>query len=480
MAFINNLHEVMSLGYTANGDVGYKTTVSSVLDFFTSISSYRNKPNADIAIAFRLAYAENANLALKALFYMRDVRGGQGERKAFRAVIHDLAMNNPDALRPYVQYIPEYGRWDDMFILLGTPLEATALTIIKKQLLADKVSERPSLLAKWMPSENASSPRSKKLAEAMIKELNFKSPKQYRKLLSHIRAKIRIVESQMSRREWNAIEYSAVPSKAMTNYRKAFGKHDFERFTAFLKKVERGEAKINSSTLYPYELLEKSESHSWRGDHYKHDAVLNAQWKALEPTTIEQNALVIADVSGSMNGRPLNVAVSLAMFFAERNTGEFNDVFMTFTTRPQLVKLPQGTLAERANAIQRMEWHGSTDLRAAFDAILTAAINGGIAQENMPARLYIISDMQFNGTCTCDQSTYNYGVTTFAKHGYKLPEVVFWNVGGYNTKPVFGNERGVQLVSGFSQSLFSQICGGLSPYDMMIKILNSERYKVIA
>lgn len=478
MTFIQELDKVLSVGYTENGDIGYNTTVSAVLDFFSSISSYRTQSEDAVIRAFTVAYAENPTLSLKALFYMRDVRGGQGERRAFRVVTQYLATTSPDILRPYLKYIPEYGRWDDLIALIESPLRRDVSAIIRKQLLEDKGSDHPSLLAKWIPSENASSSNSRRLSWIIMKELGFTSPRQYRKLLSHIRAKIRIVETQMSKKSWGSIEYSAVPSKAMTNYRKAFQRHDSARFSEFLDKVKTGETKINSSTLYPYEILEKSSIGLWK-DCYSYDPVLDAQWNALEPKILDQNAIVIADVSGSMNGRPLDVAISLAMFFAERNVGIFNDVFMTFTTRPQLVKLQKGTFADRANSIQRMAWAGSTDLRAAFDAILKTAVDGHANQDEMPARLYIISDMQFNGTCTCDKSTYNYAKDAFAAHGYTIPEVVFWNVGHYNTKPVYGNEKGVQLVSGFSQSLFSQICGGLSPYDMMIKILMSDRYKEI-
>jgi hypothetical protein len=467
---LNELKNHFNETETLNGDKAFKSTNNVVLDFFSASGAMRNTPKSIQINTFMKAYFEDKNLALKALFYSRDVREGQGERELFRTIFNHLAINYPEDVKYLIPHIAEYGRWDDLFILIGTSLEDEMINIIKNQLASDLISDNPSLLAKWMPTINASSYNTRKLAHYLANELNM-SEIHYRKTISSLRKQIGIVETEMSFNNWHSIDYSTVPSKASMNYRNAFKRHDEERYSAFIKKAINGEMKINSSTLYPYEIYDKIS---------REDNTLEALWNALPNYVQNENALVMADVSSSMTGRPMSVSVSLALYYAERNKGVFANHYMSFSNIPLLIQIRGNTLYEKMNFIEHSNVGYNTDLRLALRKILKVAINNRVPQSEMPSKLYIISDMQFDCEDITGNSTFTDISIEFNEEGYNLPEIVFWNVENYGTKPTVAvNKSGVQLVSGFSPNLFSQITSGLSAIDLMLDILNSERYDII-
>lgn len=467
---------------TANNDKAYKSTKSNLLDFFSSAGAMRKSTEEEIIRRFVLAFNENSELALKALFYFRDIRGGQGERRLFREIINYLGDNHSDRLEKLIPLIPEYGRWDDLLVLLNTRVEGAVIALIKEKIEKDINSPTPTLLGKWLPSENTSSKNTVIHAKYLRKKLGMSS-KQYRQTLSKLRTKINIVEKNMSSKEWSIIKYDKLPSKAGMLYRKAFLKHDQERYEAFINKVKKGEAKINSGTLYPYEIYDKVMGSG------KVDETLEEMWKALPNYVKEdENALVMADVSGSMWGTPISVSVSLALYFAERNKGAFANHFMTFSGNPELVEIKGSNVYEKMRFIQNSNWGMNTDLLKAFRKILFTAIDNDVPKNELPQKLYIISDMQFDQATGSgwgyhqsapQKSTFERTKAEFEEAGYELPEVVFWNVNDYNNKPVTTNDVGVQLVSGFSPVLFKQITSGLSAYDLMVEILSSERYNPV-
>jgi hypothetical protein len=459
---------------TTNGDKAFKSTNSKVLDFFSSAGAMRNSSEDEIIRNFVFAFNEDENLAMKCLFYFRDIKSGQGERRLFRTIINYLADNHPEKIKQLIKLIPEYGRWDDLLILFNTKVENEVINIIKYQLYNDLESDTPSLLSKWLPTSNTSCKITRRHAKYLIKKLDI-TEKHYRKTLSTLRNKIKLLERTMSSKEWKSIEYDKIPSKAGMIYRSAFHKHDEERYASFLESVKKGEKKINSSTLYPYEIYDKVRVSS------KNDITLDEMWKAL-PNYVnkEENALVMADVSCSMMGRPMSVSVSLALYFAERNKGKFANHFMTFTTQPDLVEIQGKNVFEKMNFIEKSKWEGSTNISLAFDKILSIAKENNVPQKELPKRLYVISDMQFDGCISgSNTSAFERAKKSFNDSGYELPEVVFWNVSDNRTKPVTTNDLGVQLASGCSPVLFKQIVSGLSAYDLMLKILNSDRYKNI-
>lgn len=479
--FLDALKEEANKTLTENGAVTYRSSGSECVDLFGSIGALRSAKDEDIVRRFIKAWAEDRDIAMKILFYARDIRGGLGERRVFRVIFSTLAALEPESVRKNIALIPEYGRWDDLLELLGTPCEADALAFIKGQLSADlaalEAGEQVSLMAKWLPSVNASSEETKKQAQVIAAAMDMNSA-QYRKALSALRAEIKILENNLREKDYT-FDYSKQPSKAMFKYRKAFNRNDGERYNTYLNSVEKGEATLHTGTLLPYELVRSAMT----ATDTKERKSLDVTWKALEDFTDGRNALVVIDGSGSMYGfgnpRPCDIALSLGIYFAERNTGLFHDHFITFSTNPKLVEIKGKDLTERVRYCKSFNEVADTNIQKVFELILTAAVKNGLPQSEMPETLYIISDMEFN-VCTRDagKTNFEYAKELYAAHGYRLPQVVFWNVQSRQEQvPVKMNEQGVALVSGCSPRIFGMVMQNeLDPYKFMMKTIGSERY----
>jgi hypothetical protein len=472
---------------TENGALTNKSSLNNLLDWFAAGGALRDRDENSIVGLFQKAWGDDALKALKVLFYFRDVRGGQGERRTFRTCLKWLANSHQNAVKVNLENVPFYGRWDDLYALEGTPLEAAALDLIRRQLLTDEEAIREgqsvSLVAKWLKSENTSSKESVRLARKTREALGW-SPRKYRKTLSALRSYIDVVEVKMCAKEFHGIDFQKVPSKALMNYKDAFKKHTKEAWEGYLAKVEKGEAKINAKALFPYELLRSV----WKEQDETAIKALDLQWKN-QPDWLVENphkGLVLADCSGSMtmnNMLPLAVSVSLAIYFAERNTGPFQNCFMTFSNNCKLQRLVGSNLKEKAHNLDKEGWCGSTNLQSAFDAILSTAVKNRVKEEDMPSVLYIVSDMEFNQACGCNQST-NFEVAKqkYVKAGYKFPKVVFWNVNARNDQfPITEDENGVCMVSGCSPSILKSLLSGkdFNPMAILDETIGNERYNRI-
>jgi len=480
-----------NVAFTENGAVAFASTNSSVLDFFANGGALRSRDESSIVNVFEKAYAENPLLATKAMFYFRDIRGGQGERRTFRILLNHLAVNRPEVVRANLPLIAEYGRWDDLYSLIDTDLEEDMFTVIDVQLAEDMNSDNPSLLAKWLASENASSSTTKRYGRKTRQALNM-SPRQYRKTLSAIRSKIGLVEQTISENNWSEIQYDKLPSKAGLQYRKAFYRHDAERYAHFLEEVKSGTKTINAGTLYPYEIVEKCGGYGYGRGKSADDASLDAMWNAL-PNYFGDNevrGLVVADVSGSMSGRPMDVSISLAIYTAERNSGPFAGKFITFSARPTLQTVEGSDIAEKVRNLSRAAWDMNTDIEAVFNLILKTAQKTGASQDELPTHLYIVSDMEFDAATgdgwhsrgNVDERLFQTIERRYTEAGYKMPFLVFWNVDSRNDQqPMSMDQRGFQLVSGCSPSIFTSLLSNkaTSAYDLMLEVLNQERYAAI-
>ena len=493
-----------NISVTENGAIGYRSTGRSLLDLNFSTSSLRNMDPERITSQFSQAWEEDRELALRWLFFLRDVREGLGERRSFRIILHWLGENYPILTckllvnktdEGYV--IPFYGRWDDIFELMDM-FPTHIINVVKKQINSDLFNagnNKPvSLLAKWMPSNNATSKATLKLADRLANGMRL-SPRNYRKMLSKLRKYIDVVEVKMSGGEWDKINYESVPSKANLLYNQTFYRHDPERRREFLDKLSTGEAKINASTSYPYEIY-----HRMRDADDDEVATLEAMWKSiLEGVTIEQNFIVVCDGSGSMekpiststNATAYDVANSLALYFSETLRGEFHGKFITFSESPKFVDVGcYETLSEKMRETYRHREVANTNIEAVFDLVLQTAVENNLSAGDMPDSILIISDMEFD-RCSED----NYGsylmrdvgrsktlferiAKRFAEKGYKLPRLIFWNVCSRTmTIPVKENELGVALVSGFSVNNINMILSGeMDPYLCLVHELKKERY----
>ena len=516
-ALKNTLNDEISV--TENLACGYKTSGAKLLDINFAVSSLRNKSESDIEKMFSEAFYENPLLAVKWLFMLRDIRGnGMGERRSFRVCMKWLAGIRPDLVQKLVKLIAEYGRWDDLFCLVtmknDDKVNDEVLAVIDEQWADDvknmKDGKPISLLAKWMPSVNTSSAATVKLAKYFCKELSL-SEKQYRKTLSAMRKYLNVIEQKMSAKEWNAIDYEAVPSKANLKYNAAFLRNDEARRREFLGKLEKGEAKINSSANFPCDIV-----HAYTGkvgyDHYSRttkctiDPALEAMWKALPNVAVNGNVLAVADGSGSMTCRASNgsnmtaleVANALAIYCAEHCTGPFNNKYITFSSRPQYVDMSNAkSLAEKIGIALQHDECANTNLEATFDLVLQTAVDHNLKQEDIPT-LVIISDMEIDAGADMGggysywnrPSNYSAHKTAlmekirqkWAAHNLVLPRTIWWNVNSRTgTIPLTQNpETGIILCSGYSQSQFKMIASNKTdPYEVLVEALNVERYAPI-
>lgn len=486
---INELKNQSNVTYTENGAITDKSTYSDCLNFFAIAGSIRSWDKDEVITLFNKAYIENADLALKTLFYVRDVRGGIGERRIFRDIIKSLAFTNNESLKKNLSLIPEYGRYDDLLELLETPLQSDVIEIIKNQLNDDFNSLRegnsPSLLSKWLPSINASNGKTIHNAKIICNGLGM-SCAEYRKTLTALRNSIKIIENNLREIDYS-FDYSKQPSRAMFKYRKAFERNDFERYQAYLDNVNSGKAKLNASALTPYDIVESifDDCRTTKLSPTERKSIC-ATWNALEDFTNDENALVIVDGSGSMyeqyKPRPISVAVSLGIYYAERCKGEFHNHFITFSETPTLVEIKGKDIVDKVRYCCMYNEVANTNISAVFKLILDTAVKHKIPQEEMPTKLYVISDMEFD--CCADDAeltNFEYAKKLFNDQGYNLPQIVFWNVCAHSKHyPVTMNESKVALVSGCSPKIFFIVTtGDFNPYSIMMDTLNSERYAAI-
>lgn len=473
---------------TANGAVTHSTSTNAVLDFFALAGAMRNNvPGAKTL--FRKAYAEDKQLAIRALFYLRDVRGGQGERSLFRILFKELIRMDVAVAEAVIRHIPEYGRWDDVVSVYGM-VPTAAASLIRSQFVQDiqdyELGKSVSLLGKWLPSENASSANSRVMARQIATDLQL-SFREYRKATVKLRKHIGLLEQKMSENDWDLVDYGKLPSQAGRKHVKAFKRHDEDRYDAFLNSVLSGKSKLNAGTVATYEVLDVVR----KGN----DKAANAIWDSLPDYTNGSNALVVCDTSGSMynwgwnsgqdrvnsSTKPLDISTSLALYFAERNNGPFKDYFITFSENPSLIKVRGNTLTAKLKNISTADWGMSTDIEKVFDLILHTAIQAGANAEDIPKVVYIISDMEFNSVRGgSNETNYEVAKRKFAAAGFQLPHVVFWNVNAKNTNvPATAADQNVTMVSGFSQSTFRYVLEGKTPVESMLDILNGERYAPI-
>ena len=489
------LKNEMNITFTENGAATKATSGSDCLDFFAAAGALRNAGELDIIIRFAKAYSEDKDLAMKILFFARDVRGGLGERRLFRVILKWLAHNHCESVARNLHLIAEYGRFDDYLVLMDTPADGIVLRYLKKLFYADidalSRGENVSLLAKWLPSINASCGETVKLARRFSKFFGM-SYAHYRRALVALRKKINIIENNLRKKDYT-FDYGMQPSGAMLKYRRAFIRNDGERYSSYLSMVRAGKAKMNTSTLAPYEIIRPLFERRSLFNYGMMDkltdeekAALDTTWRALEDFTGDENSLAVIDGSGSMyrgtNPDPICGAMSLGIYFAERNRGHFKNHFITFSESPRLVEIKGDDITEKVKYCESFNEVANTNIQKVFEVILDTAVKHKIPQSEMPESLYFITDMEFD-YCTVDSSLTNfeYAKEIFAKAGYRLPQVVFWNVASRNEhQPVTKNEQGVALVSGCTPRLFSMLSAGVtSPYGFMLDVLSSDRYSAI-
>ena len=445
---------------TANGMVTNSTSLNSNVDMFFLAGASRNMSEKDIEFLFQKSIVENPLVALKLMFWARDPRGGAGERRFFRICSKFLNKNYLSYLEKNINLIPEYGRWDDIFELDSDVI----LPLIK-----DGLDKENGLLAKWLPRQGEFANKVRKFMKL--------SPKDYRKLIVGLS---NTIEQKMCAKEWDAITYKSVPSCAMNKYRKAFYKNDANRFTEYISLVNDGKEEIKASVLFPHQLYQ-----AYKKGEDKN--AVEAQWKNLPDfmADSEERIIPVCDVSGSMtspNMLPMSVSISLGLYISERNRSIFKDAFITFSESPTMQYL-KGSFYERIRQLETAHWSMNTNLEAVYSLILNKAIQNKLTEEDMPTKILIISDMEFDN-CAQNRSDSAFSMIQrmYSEAGYIMPQIVFWNVNGrLGNVPTNAQTKNVGLVSGFSPAILKSILQGSidTPESLMLRTINSERYEPI-
>ena len=506
--FAETLKIVSTCKETENGATAFSTTGNACVDLFAEIGALRNGGDyhSRLFAMIERAYAENPLLLAKILFYARDVRGGLGEREVFRTAIYYCAHAHPEIVKNNLLVIPEFGRWDDLFSLIGTPLEKDMWELIRwrfeedERILKGEIKgSKVSLLAKWMPSADTSSKDTRALAYLCASNLDM-TVYEYKRRVRALRKHLNLLETKMSSKKWGEIDYPSVPSQAHLRHIQAFLRNDNTRYTEFIEDVNAGKKEIKTATLYPYEIVERlqflsnwhiSSDGSFVRDYVARDEVnkpLETMWKNLPNYVKDANILIMADTSGSMMGRPMSISSSLAIYFAERNKGTFGGLYMTFDSNPRLISIDSNKpLCDRYAQLLEGPWGGSTNLYGAFNLLLDVAVKSKAKAEDMPKSLVVITDMEINSGGD-DHQKWNTIVDDmrekYAQAGYELPNIIFWNVASrHETYLARCDYKGVQLVSGSSPSVFEAVIGftnGMTPIECVEKVLGAERYSGIS
>lgn len=511
--FLNALKQENNFTRTTNGAIAKKSTGTKIYDLFSTGAAYRARSESDCILLFKEAYLEDPKYALKCLAYLRDIESqGQGERRFFRVVLKWLALYDVKAVKRNLEKLVKdnYCRWDDIFVLFDTPAEDCAMNLIREQLLDDinaynaGANKSVSLAAKWMPSINASSSKTKANGRRIAHALGL-TERQYRKMLAKLRERINVVERLMSQNRWNEIEFDKLPSRAGLIYRNCFKNKGLiaDKYRQFAQDTTKT---VNAGKLYPYDIVSKAielmgAGFRWTSKHVNFDdterLMLNKYWANLPnvfPDGENFNAMVVCDTSASMlhgasnTASPMEVAVSLAMYAAERANGPFKNHYISFSRNARLVEVVGTDFCDKVKRIVDSNVCENTNLESVFNLVLSTAFQYNLNPSAMPETLIVISDQQVDA-CAGIRGNKEVFMDTIrrkwhnacASHGknYNFPNIVFWNVNATNTSFLDDNRSGITFVSGASPALFTQIVAGLTGIDLMFKVLDSERYQPI-
>ena len=505
-----NDYENNSLVETENGALEYKSSGSKLVDLNYAVSSLHGAEPQEICDLFDAAYAEDPKYAVLWLFYASDIREGLGERRLFRILFKHLCRLDLQYVDWLIPLVPIYSRWDNLWCLMDNdvpdPIHREVVYFVTQQLDRDMVHmqkhENVSLLAKWMPSNNTSSRRSRELALKFEVAFGITS-REYRKMLSALRRYLDIVEIHASKNDWEGIDYNKVPSRANLMYRNAFVKHDEARYNEYISQVSEGKAKINGSVNFPHDIVHQYRRDIWQ---ISMDNALEALWKALpDYVTGGPSTLVVADSSGSMldtisntGVKAMEVAFALGIYFAERLSGPYHNKMITFSENPKYIDLPGTSLFDNLTTLYCQCEMANTNIEKTMALILKTAVENNLTQDQLPRNILILSDMEFDSMADIDdedeylwdcskdrsakrKSSFDKIVEKFKEYGYKMPKITFWNLNSRTLGiPLKENELGVNLVSGFSPAVVKLVLTEKSdPYEALKEILDSDRYKPV-
>ena len=440
---------------TQNGAVQYETSLDKCVDLFSKIGSMRHWGRNGVLEYFEAAFNENPELATQISYWARAAREGSGERKTFYTILDEIARTSPDFISDNARTLAELGYWKDLLRYFHIPKVISAF--------AQSIKDGDRLANKWAPRKGDN-------AKLLRDELGYTN-KQYRKW---IKLHSDTVERTMSEKQWDEIKYSSVPGSAMRKYSKAFDKNDNQRFDEWKSDKD---SRASVSATYPHQIY---------GVMSQDEALADKLWNSLPDLVAnDERILPMIDVSGSMLGTPMEVAIALGWYLAERNESEFKGCFLTFSESPKLVRIKDDlnkmTLAEKFRRIGREDWGMNTDFEKAYMRILDQAVKHKVAKNSMPTMLLVLSDMQFD-----ESQNGGWGTPVAKPHfenmkdkyeaaGYEFPKLVFWDLDAHMGSQSRCNDENVAMVSGFSPKIMEAVLSAkdFNPQEVMLEALSS-------
>jgi len=467
---------------TENGGAAFSSTGSDCLDFFTRY--VRNTSQTDMIDMFVKAYAEDPYTALRIVFNGRDCIGnGKQEKLISFFVMNHLKQTKPKTYAKNLIGFSKIGCFKDL-LQLDVMSKSHQTPDIELELLAAMLSddliklqagESVSLAAKWAPTEGCEFDKKTRAAHRLAKILD-KNMKDYRKkIITPLRAKIDVLERLESARRWDEINFEKVPAIAMKKQKAAFTKHCSAAFTSYLSNVIAGKAKMHSKGIQPHELVMNP------------DEAANAQWIALVARLslagVFKNCVALCDVSGSMQGIPMWVSIAMGILMSALTEGRFKNRVLTFSEVPQWHEIKGTTLAEKVGSLSRAHWGATTNFISVFELLLVEATTYGLTPEQMPKKIIVFTDMQFNQAHQGEYKTaFQIISEKYSAAGYKIPQLVFWNLRDSKVAfPVQKDTPGVALMSGYSAEMLKMFMDDeeMTPYSMMMKALKPYEVFVI-
>lgn len=498
------ISEDKNMTITEKGAPTYISSLDALVDLFYKAKRDLHEPL--LLELFEKAYAESPLLTAKMIAYIRDIRGGKGERKLGRILLNELAKKNMVLFaKNLIHYLATYGRWDDGVEFEEANAKKEYVKCVAAQLKADlaklngeeeeEKKAHITLCAKWVPSEGKSVDKKTGIYGDIAKALHIKKDAFRKTYLAPLRKHLDLVETHLVQKEYDAIDYEKVPSRCMFIHGKekskgkkepnAFYRNDGERFSSYISSLTKGTAKVNAQDLYPHEIIQTYHN----GSSFQPGEVnelTEAQWKVMEEKMRNVGklgrTLVLSDVSGSMSGMPMMISVALGILISGSiDHMAYKDHIITFHESPGFYKVEGETLRDKVNSISKAPWGGTTNFYKVFQIILHRAKEHKLTEQDMPERIVVISDMQFD---VADSAKTNFQKIDelYQKEGYQRPQIVFWNVNGrVNEVPVKANMANTALISGYSPSILKSVLSGeiMTPKDIMLEALNDTRYDLI-
>ena len=514
--FVKNVKvkKFKNVAYGYNGMKAKKSTLNAHVDLYGAMGALRGRYN-EFKQLFAKAIQEDMVVAMQLLFMLRDIRTGMGERDLFRKTMIDLEQSNQQVVLKVLDFIPKYGRWDDLLVFQNKKTHKAVVRLIAKGLSND---ETKGLVSKWLPrkakTENA------RIIMSMLRSYLKLTPKQMRELLVANCKEAQVVEQKMCANQWNEINYSHVPSRAMTMYRTAFMKHDdkdlFKDYIdSLVNKNEDNnamEVKVNAGALFPHNVInshvtdrlnEEFDSNSRQAQ------LVDQTWKALPnffTDNVQMNILPVIDVSGSMTcglggtyhskENCMDVAIALGLYVTMKNNGAFKNIICPFSQKPSLQKIDDTQLIhEIFDKVKDIDWGMNTDLQATIQEIIRFAQKHNVPSNDMPKYLLILSDMNFDkatglSTDQNDVTAHNMIKQIYTDAGYEdaIPTIIYWNLNHNGTFATKIGSKGSVLLSGFAPTVIADLLSAFGDLDDLLKKLKPvnvmkkalERYQEIA